>query len=171
MEAQFVVKTGRGYHCVLDIEDEKTWDKFPWQYNKTTQEFMFQRGSALLGFTRYKLSRFLLGVNNPDECVDHINGDRFDNRKCNLRICTKAENNRNKVKTQNKTTSKYKGVYWERSCNRWRVQMEKNGRRYNVGVFKDEVEAAKAYDKKALELYGEFACLNFPTDSKKGALI
>lgn len=93
--------------------------------------------------------------------VDHKNGDGLDNRRSNLRLCTPSQNCQNKTKQKTKTSSKYKGVHWNKNMSKWHVQIEKNGVGIYLGCFKDEIEAAKVYDKKAIELFGEFARLNF----------
>ena len=93
--------------------------------------------------------------------VDHINGNPLDNRKSNLRICTIAENLRNKGAGKN-NTSGYKGVSWVKRNKRWLAQIKHNGKQVYIGHYKNKEEAARAYDKKAKELHGEYAYLNFP---------
>ena len=97
--------------------------------------------------------------------VDHINGDPLDNRKENLRICTRSENCRNrKVRVTSKTG--YKGVY-ARLCGRFQAYIgnpDKKSRHISLGTYDASEEAARAYDRKALELHGEFAVLNFPKE-------
>jgi HNH endonuclease/AP2 domain len=94
----------------------------------------------------------------PEE-VDHINRIRIDNRIVNLRAATSAENACNQKKKSN-NTSGYKGVSWYKRYNKWRAAVCKDNRHYTIGYFDDVVEAAKSYNKKALELHGEFAKLN-----------
>ncbi len=94
-------------------------------------------------------------------CVDHINGDGLDNRKDNLRIVTIAENNYNKRKSKNVRSSQYKGVSIDKRTNRWRAIIYYKYRKINLGMFGDEIDAARAYDEAANELFGEFAKLNF----------
>jgi hypothetical protein len=96
-----------------------------------------------------------------DLIVDHINGNVLDNRRCNLRLCTRAENARN-VKKSKSNTSGYVGVH--ASGKKWRATVALNGKNYCAGSFEDKVEAARARDRKAIELHGEFARLNFPRE-------
>jgi hypothetical protein len=106
------------------------------------------------------LSRFIM---EPplDMDVDHINHNQLDNRRCNLRICTTSENTRNKRKTNNKCTSRYKGVCWCKQRSKWRVTInDENRRQHHVGFFTNEDDAAMAYDMEAHGLFGEFACTN-----------
>ena len=88
--------------------------------------------------------------------IDHINGDRADNRFENLRIATHKENSRNRKKLDNKT-SKYKGVYWYKRYHKWKATIGHEGRSIHLGYFHDEYEAHLAYCRAALELQGEFA--------------
>lgn len=94
--------------------------------------------------------------------VDHINGDGLDNRRDNLRICTHSKNGMNRRKHRTKTSSRFKGVSFFKPLQKWRAEITIRPNRYYLGVFADEVEAAKAYDRAAIEKFGEFAHLNFP---------
>jgi hypothetical protein len=95
--------------------------------------------------------------------VDHRNSDSLDNRRCNLRIATRAQNLRNRGKTKRKTSSRYIGVLYEKRYRCWVAKIEHKGKVNWVGSFKSEVDAAKARDKAAMKYHGEFARLNFPT--------
>ena len=99
--------------------------------------------------------------NKSNLIVDHINGNVLDNRKCNLRLCTRAENARNAKKPKS-NTSGYIGV--SKSGKKWQAQISLNGKTHYLGTFEDKIEAARARDRKAIELYGEFARLNFPRE-------
>jgi len=105
-----------------------------------------------------QMHREILGLTDPKQKVDHINGNRLDNRRENLRVVTDSQNHMNRVKGPG--TSKYKGVS---RCgkNRWRVFIGKDYKKYRYGPFTDEVEAALFYDMKALELFGQYARPNF----------
>jgi hypothetical protein len=92
--------------------------------------------------------------------VDHTNGNKHDNRRSNLRKCTQSENRRNSRKSRG--TSRFKGVSWLRTRGKWQANIYHDGKSIHLGLFDDEIEAAMAYDRKARELFGEFACLNFP---------
>jgi hypothetical protein len=96
----------------------------------------------------------------PGKVVDHFNGNRKDNRRSNLRECTQAENRRNTRKSRG--TSRFKGVSWHCQMGKWQAKICHNGKSIHLGLFDDEVEAARACDKAAREFFGAFACLNFP---------
>jgi len=91
--------------------------------------------------------------------VDHANHDGLDNRRANLRLATRSQNIANQRKKRG--ASSYKGVYRLRDCNRWGAQIYRNGSKRHLGTFKDEVDAALAYDCALLEASGPFAKLNF----------
>jgi len=100
--------------------------------------------------------------------VDHINGDPLDNRKENLRICTPSENCRNR-KVRRDSKSGYKGVEMK-SSGRFQAYIgnpDKKSRHIRLGTYDAPEQAARAYDRKAIELHGEFALLNFPEDKTK----
>lgn len=97
--------------------------------------------------------------------VDHINGDTLDNRRCNLRLCSHAENVRNRSKSRTRQSSKYLGVYFDKARQKWRACIRLGGKPTHLGSFSDERAAAKAYDAAALAHHGQFARLNFPTGS------
>lgn len=93
---------------------------------------------------------------------DHKDRDFLNNQRDNLKICNRSQNQANREKYDLKritpTTSVYKGVSW--TSNKWAARIGANGIRKYLGLFENEEEAAAAYNKAALEIYGEFACLN-----------
>lgn len=103
------------------------------------------------------LGRFILKPPN-NKLIDHINRNTLDNRRKNLRICNYLENSRNRSKSIN-NKSGYKGVI--KIGNKWFANIVNKYKHYSLGYFQTPIEAAKAYDKKAKKLHGEFACLNF----------
>lgn len=95
----------------------------------------------------------------PHLVVDHIDGDQLNNTRENLRICTVIENNRNQYPRKG-STSKYKGVFWNKWRNKWIAVLSLNNKTKFLGAFLVEQHAAHAYNKGAVEYYGEFASLN-----------
>lgn len=117
------------------------------------------------------MHREILGLTDPKkEFVDHIDHNGLNNQRCNLRKCTKQQNNRNrnKVVTQ-RNTSQYKGVSIHIQYNStkeptvsWRAKIKSTNKKgTHIGLFKTEIEAATAYDNAAKIYHGEFAGLNF----------
>lgn len=95
--------------------------------------------------------------------VDHINGDKLDNRRCNLRLATTAENIRNSARSV-RNTSGFKGVSFDRSRGKWFASICANRKLKNLGRYATAEEAARVYDRAARELHGEFAKVNFPEE-------
>ncbi len=91
--------------------------------------------------------------------VDHINGNRLDNRKCNLRLATRSQNLQNSRKRTG-CSSRFKGVNWLGQNKRWRARIKVFGKEIALGCFISELEAAEAYNKAAKEHFGDFAKLN-----------
>ena len=92
----------------------------------------------------------------PDLHIDHINGDRKDNRIINLRLATIGENLRNKP-VGDKNKSGFKGVSWDKAKGRWRASISLNKKHKHLGYFSDPMEAHSAYCMEAERLHGEFA--------------
>ncbi|OHB79921.1 MAG: hypothetical protein A2Z25_07735 [Planctomycetes bacterium RBG_16_55_9] len=93
--------------------------------------------------------------------VDHIDGNRANARRSNLRVCNVAENQRNKRKKSN-CLSRFKGVTYCRKTGKWKAGCRLKGQFYHLGYFDAEVEAARAYDYAAVKYFGEFARVNLP---------
>ncbi len=103
------------------------------------------------------MSRFIMNAPKGMD-VDHRNGNPMDNRRSNLRVCTHQENCQGRRPNKN-CLSNYKGVSWFRG--KWRVVIGTNKKQLYLGRFSNEEEAAKVYDTKAKELFGEYAYTNF----------
>lgn len=155
----------RGYFAKVDDEDYEELMKYSWQvsYSSKVKSFYAYRSKKIKGRVfKTAMHRQVTGAPKGKD-VDHINHDTLDNRRSNLRLCSRGENlgNRRKLK---RLTSKYKGVWWKKEGNIWEAGIRFNGTVTRLGYFNDEEEAARAYDAVAPEYFGEFAHLNFPKD-------
>lgn len=141
----------QGKVAMVDDEDYPVVSRFAWQYAGN--------GYAITGSLGPKiyLHRLVYGRKNGKTEIDHINGDRLDNRKQNLRLATRAENSYNLPKRA-AVSSRYKGVSWCKSRKKWKATIQRTA----LGRFITEEDAARAYDRAAVEKFGEFARLNFP---------
>jgi hypothetical protein len=110
-----------------------------------------------IGGTWVTMHRMLL-LPDPKMEVDHINGDRLDNRRCNLRVCTRAQNSVN-ARRWNRNRVGYKGVYRPNAGRpgNYQARIYRNGKAVSLGLFADPIDAALAYDLAAIEADGEFA--------------
>ena len=97
------------------------------------------------------------------EYVDHINGDKMDARRSNLRVCTHAENLRNRGPSKNNTTG-FKGVAFLKEKGYYVVNICKDRNKMRLGYFFDAEVGARVWDREAIKLHGEFAKLNFPDE-------
>jgi hypothetical protein len=158
VQAEYVNTLGMAYTILVDNEDVHLLDGNLYvdrDHNKNTC-YVKKR----IDGSNVRLHRLIMGVEDSTLVVDHINRNGLDNRRSNLRIVTSQENRFNSRKTHTlKNTSIYKGVQKRR--NKWIARIGINRGRLFLGYFNTEEEAAKAYDKKALELYGDKAYTNF----------
>lgn len=100
------------------------------------------------------LHRYIMNASN-DVVVDHINGNKLDNRKSNLRVCTMAENRFNN-KTYITNNSGYPGVSWHKKSNKWRARIQVHGRQIYLGVFESLDDAIHARRQAEIEYFGEY---------------
>jgi AP2 domain/HNH endonuclease len=155
---------GAGKFAVVDDADYDLVSSRLWQLNADGYAMGY------VGYDKVKkrgitklMHRFIM--NAPDGTqVDHIDGDRLNNQRSNLRFCDTRLNNRNMRPGARKGTSQYKGVAYDRSRSKWMAMVKDENRRYNLGRFTTEIEAARAYDRKAKELFGEFFRPNLPEE-------
>lgn len=117
---------------------------------------------------RVILARKLRRPLRPGEQVDHIDGNPLNNRRANLRPASHAQNIRNR-RVPMTNASGFKGVHWRRGAGKWRAVIRHNGQQRHLGYFNSRIEAARAYDDAARDLFGAFAALNFPRPGEQSA--
>ncbi|GAB2022123.1 hypothetical protein RyT2_11970 [Pseudolactococcus yaeyamensis] len=139
-------------HFIFDVEDYERVSSYTWYV--TPKAYVMT--SIKTPYCTI-LHRFITRANNG-QYVDHINGNPEDNRKCNLRICTNAQNAYNQ-KVRSNNTIGFKGVSKTHS-GRYRSYINKNYRQINLGIYNTPEEAAHAYDEVATLLHGKFARTN-----------
>ncbi len=88
--------------------------------------------------------------------------DGMDNRKANLRAATYSQNMYHRKKRSGAAHSKCKGIYWRKKNRKWQARITFERKRICLGYFRNEIDAAKAYDRAAMKYHGEFASLNLP---------
>lgn len=166
------IKLLGGYTAIIDDEDFNRIKSYNWFADLIKNKnitYIYAAVYVQKDYVRTGIYLHRLILNAPkNKWVDHINGNTLDCRKCNLRFCTPRQNVQNQKVIKGKI--KYKGVTESGDKFRSRIR-DNNGKRLNVGTFDTPEEAAKAYDKKAIELRGEFAVTNFDADGKFNLLL
>ena len=146
---------GRKGIAIVDDQDFDRVNAINWYPLRSTNSYTDYAYNVIVGL----MHRFILDV--PSEVsVDHINRNGLDNRRENLRPASVAQNQQNRKKAQG-TSSKYKGVSWNKERQLWHAYIHVSGRMKYLGRFQNEVEAALVYDDAARLYFGEFARCNF----------
>lgn len=160
IEGEVAHVTVSGKTFMLDTADLPLLDG--WTLNVSHYGYIIVIGTQRIQPTfRAHLSRVLTGAPNGTE-VDHISGDPMDNRRCNLRVCTRVENSRN-TKSHAQGRAQYKGCSYNKTQGgkrKWKAELHNQGTRHYLGYFLTATEAATAYNEKALEVFGAFARVN-----------
>lgn len=155
------VPVGKNEYAMVDDDDYARVSAVNWYI--TGHGYAYSE-KVLSGKTsKILMTHFIMGKPEKGFVVDHINRNRLDNRKDNLRFCTLAQNNMNR-KMQKNNTSGYTGVFWHKPAKKWQVFICIDKKQTHVGIYADKKEAALAYNEAAKEHYGEFARLNVITD-------
>jgi hypothetical protein len=144
-----------GLFAIVDAADFDWLTRYNWRATGGDSSY----ACCEIGGKKVYMHRLIM---NPPAgmVVDHANGNRWDNRRGNLRVCTQAENLRNRRKWFG--SSRFKGVFWDPVRRKWRVLIRCNGETIHMGRYANEVQAAMAYDRAARRLFGPYARLNFP---------
>lgn len=141
---------------LIDKEDYKLIKDKHISYESATGYAKIELSNSIMS-----LHRYLLGLSVGDKkYVDHKNGNKLDNRKDNLRVCTAADNAHNLRCLSKHNSSGFKGVCFDRSTNKWRAKVQYLGKAINSKRFDTAIEAAKEYDRLSKLYFGEFACTN-----------
>lgn len=144
----------QGKYAIVDTADYEWLNKWRWYAAKCGNRYYAKR----IEYPQVLMHRLVCNTPKGYD-TDHIDGITLDNRKGNLRQCTKAENQMNREKTK---VNKFgeKGIRQRKSGQKWSAQITYQGKAIHLGSFSSKEQAARAYDVKATELFGEFARLN-----------
>ena len=163
-ESMREISLSRGYVALVDDEDYEWLSQTGWTAKgRITDPTIYAAHSRRdeNGVRRHVwMHRRILGLERGSPLqVDHINGNGLDNRRANLRVCTLAENHRNRRKLR-PTSSRYKGVSFHTFGHKWQSAIRCGDKNIHLGCFTDEETAALAYNVAATQLYGPYARLN-----------
>lgn len=157
------IQLQNGHEAIVDLNDLELVKQFHWYAHKSGNTHYVRTKKN----GRHTLHRLLMQP-LKNEVVDHINGNGLDNRRANPRNVSSQQNSFN-TRKQSGTSSRFKGLYFEKNKGKWKAQIGHNYKRFHLGYFDNEFEAALAYDKRALELFGPYARLNFPGNNTMAA--
>jgi len=146
--------------ALVDDEDYVIVNKYSWymvKYGYAVTNVKKTDGKQIM-LKMHKLVTGTVGSGIKVQ-VDHINNNKLDNRRANLRVCSPAENKRN-CKMSVKNTTGFKGVSYHKQAMKWRAMIMVNGKKIHLGLFICILKAAKTYDEAAIKYFGEFACTN-----------
>lgn len=154
-------RNGIARYAKVDSEDYDWLNQWKWNAVKskyTAYAVRYIPKSERVRQPVIQMHRLIVGAQEGFQ-VDHIDGDGLNNQRANLRIVTLQQNRWNRRSQPH--SSRYKGVSWLKGKKRWTATIRIQGRNKFLGLFFEEKEAAKAYDNKAREAFGEYAKTNF----------
>ena len=153
----------KGYFAIVDDQDYEWLSQWKWRSllsKGKVYAIRHQRG----GYHKYLTVLMHRQIMDApiDKLVDHRDGNGLNNQRDNLRLVNNQQNSHNSQGYRKGKTSKFKGVSWDKEKGKWGAYIRVNGKVKNLGRYISEVDAARVYDDKARQFFGEFAWLNFP---------
>ena len=150
------IKLTKGKYAIVDDEDYESLSKFQWHISGTG--YAARQLSVQLGRNKEMMHRVVNGT--PEGLsTDHINHDKLDNRKSNLRSCTSSQNQRNRGNPVNNTSGR-KGVVWHGLRNKWTARIQHNKQMIYLGLFESKADAIKAREEAENKYHKEFSYSN-----------
>ena len=143
----------------IDDEDYDRVIKYVWRIQLNPNGLGVVSRQYMAGRATIRISLASEIMRKPRQMYDHVDRNPFNNSKQNLRPCNVQQNAFNRGKLSNKS-SQYKGVTWNKQCNKWQAGIKLDGYSIHLGLFVEEKDAALAYNLKAVELFKTFAVLN-----------
>jgi len=144
------IELTNGGRVTVDDEDLEMLSGYTWWSDHKGYAISERKGKAV------RMHRLIMGCPSGSQ-VDHINHDKRDNRKSNLRVCSAAQNQHNRLNYKS-NLSGLKGVGWHKATQSWRARIQVEGVQIHLGTFKKKEAAYEAYKNAAKRLHGEFAC-------------
>jgi hypothetical protein len=147
----------KGLFAQVDDEDFERISRYKWYASKQYECYYALRYSGDYRKRQTQsMHRDILQTEDSHIIVDHKDGNSLNNQKSNLRICSHAENIRNRNRKEKRNTSGYRGVCWHKRANKWVASIKVDGKRIHLGCFDDIKEAAESYNSAAKLHFGEF---------------
>ena len=162
IESMKQISLTQGLFAIVDDDNYEELSKHKWYASKIGKSYYARRDVGSPPNRKNILMHRQIMNASSDKDIHHVNNKRLDNRKSNLRECTRSQNlaagNMNRC---SKKSSIYRGVGWDKIRKKWWAKITYQGKTINLGRYNRENQAAMAYNVKALRLFGEFACLNW----------
>lgn len=150
----------QGKVTLVDDEDYDELNRYKWYAHNTFKNWYALRSDYInIKQKTIRMHHQVTGFRY--KMIDHIDRNGLNNQKCNLRPCNHSQNRKN-ARLHKNNKSGLRGVFWNEQRKKWETSICKDGKAIYLGLFDDKIEAAHIVDKKAKELFGEFAILNFP---------
>lgn len=147
------IQLTKGMAAIVDISDYDNLSEYKWCFLSSGYAHRRSWPDDKVVLMHRQIMAAPKGVE-----VDHINGNKLDNRRENLRLSNRVQNARNREKCLNPKTSKYKGVF--KKGKRWAASIKENYKNCHLGYFDTQEQVAAAYNEAAKIRFGEYACLN-----------
>jgi len=155
------IKLTHGQVALVDDEDFEYLNQWKWCAHETKYGSYAKRTTGKNPTKSFRMHRVILGA-KKGELVDHRNHKTLDNRRENIRICTKSQNCQNQRNRKN-TSSHYKGVGYKKKDRKWSSGIKLDGIFTSLGYYDTELEAAIIYNITCRRYFGEFALPNILT--------
>ena len=150
------IKLNKDHFTLVDDELFEALNKFHWRLATMGIHTKSKYAIANKDKKTIYMHRVIMKA-SKNQSVDHINRNGLDNQKNNLRFASSQQNSHNRIGWDiSRKTSKYKGVHWFQSQKRWKATINNNGKNIFIGIFRNELDAAKARKEKERELYKDF---------------
>ena len=158
-----LIPLGRGYFTQVDDWEFERLSAYKWHTQISPKRKAIYAVTSRSRFDGKQVSILMHTlVLRREGHIDHKDGDGLNNQKSNLRVANRSQNGANQGKDRREHSSVYKGVYWRKDNGVWKAGITVNQKKIHIGMFKEECDAALAYNLVAEKLFGEFAYSNTP---------
>lgn len=149
------IKLTKGKYALVDDADYNELMQYKWYSGNTSKFYAFRSKKVGGNWRQLGMHRHIMQPKEGYQ-VDHIDNNGLNNQRSNLRVCTQAENSRNKGRRSH-NTSGYAGVSFHANTKKWKAQIAVDKKHIYIGIYKTAEEAYKAYCEACLKYHGEFA--------------